>query len=453
MADGSQTVALPTEVKALFDDLQKALLTNREKVTELEKQAKKTGEDTVTKAELKKTDEAFEALKKSINEQVDALHKKANRQPVASVHTDAKSQALETKANEEFGRWVTPSGQQVDATKAAKARIDYAKAFNTYLRKGKDGLADLEAKALSVGSAPDGGFFVEPFRAQTIIDKLYETSALRAVASVMSITSKSIEFPIDRDEPTTGWVGEQSSRPETNTPQIGMLEIPVHELYAMPKATQNLLDDSGVNVEQWLDGKVADQMGREENTQFVLGNGVKQPKGFATYTTAATADASRTFGQLEHILSGTNGAFKTASATVNPADDLYDLIGKFKAGYRGNLRWAMNRVTLTAVRKFKDQDGNYNIYHPVLDPVKGVIDTLISYPVDEFADMATYTTTGALAIALADWKRGYQIVDRQGMRQLRDPYTSKGYVIFYTTKRVGGGVLDSDAIKFLKFAA
>lgn len=441
MADG----AIPAELKTQLDGFAKTLSDIRAKSEELEKQAKARGEDAVTKAELKKIEATHDKLRDEIN----ALHKKANRPVVAQV-TDAKSAALETKANLEFGRWITPQGHQVDAAKAGTARVEYAKAFGTYLRKGKDGLSDLEAKALSVGSAPDGGFFVEPFRSQQIIDKLYETSALRAIASVISITSKSVEYPIDRDEPTTGWVGEQSSRPETNTPQVGMLEIPVHELYAMPKATQNLLDDSGFNVESWLDMKVADEMSREENRQFVLGNGVKQPKGFTTYTTAATADASRTFGQLEHVVTGANGAFRTASATVSPADDLLDLIYKFKSGYRSRLRWGGTKLTLGAVRKFKDQNGNY-IYDARLG-ASGIIDTVLGYPWDELADMADYTTTGALGIVLADWQRFYQIVDRQGIRQLRDPYTSKGYVLFYTTKRVGGGVLDSDAGKFVKFS-
>lgn len=443
MADGSQVV-IPPEVKSLFSDLQAALATNREKTEALEKQVKKGGEDAVTKAEWKTTSDAFDKLKDDIN----GLYKKMNRPAIAQL--DAKALAIQTKANHEFGRWVTPAGQQIDLTKAAAGRVEYAIAFERMMRKGEKALTADETKALSVGSAPDGGFFVEPMRSSTIIDKLYETSDMRAVGSIMSITTKSLELPIDRDEASTGWVGEQSSRPETNTPQVGMLEIPVHELYAMPKATQNLLDDAGVNVEQWVDDKVADEMGRAENTAFVTGNGTNKPKGFTSYTTAATADASRTFGQLEHKVTGQNGAFDTASATVSPADDLLDLIYKFKKGYRANLKWAGNRLTLGAIRKFKDQNGNY-IYDARVG-ANGIIDTVLGYQWDEFADMADYTTTGALAIALADWKRGYLIVDRQGIRQLRDPLTSKGYVLFYTTKRVGGGVLDSDAIKFLKFS-
>ena len=218
----------------------------------------------------------------------------------------------------------------------------------------------------------------------------------------------------------------------------------------MPAATQNILDDAGINIDEWLQQKVADEMGREENRQFVLGNGVKQPKGFTTYAVAETADASRAFGTLECLDTGTNGAFDTASATVNPADDLLALIYKFKSGYRKNLRWGGTRVTLGQIRTFKDQQGNY-IYHPLIS-ADGVIDMVLGYQWDEFADMADYTTTGALGVVLADWKRGYCIVDRLGIRVLRDPFSSKPYVLFYTTKRVGGGVMDSDAIKFLRFS-
>ncbi len=435
------------EFKAVQKTLEELKSTFRSKVDELTAQAKKAGEDAVTKAEVEKLNTALDDLKRKTNDDLNALHRKANR-PVISV--DATTVATESKANREFGRWLFKSGEQIDLTKAAAARIEYSKAFARYLRIGEKGLSQDEQKALSVGSAPDGGFFVEPMRAQQVIDKLYETSELRAVASVMSISTKSVEFPVDRDEVSSGWVGEQSSRTETNTSQIGELEIPVHELYALPKATQNLLDDAGIDVESWLAQKVADQFARDENTAFVTGNGVKQPKGFASYSTAATADASRTFGTLEHVVTGSNGAFRTASATVSPADDLIDLTYKFKRGYRGNLRWGGNRLTLGAVRKFKDQNGNY-IYDARLS-ASGIVDFVLGFPWDEFADMANYTTTGALGIVLADWKRGYMIVDRQGIRQLRDPFTSKPYVLFYTTKRVGGAVMDSDAIKFVKFS-
>jgi HK97 family phage major capsid protein len=444
MPDG----AIPTELKTQLAGFEKTLSDIRAKQEEVDKEVKKRGAaDPLTKAALEKIEKAHEKLRDEIN----ALHKKANRPVVAQVG-DAKSIELEKKANREFGRWVTPAGQDVDELKAAAQRALYVKSLNRYLRLGKDALTADELKTLAVGSAPDGGYFVEPFRAQTVIDKLYETSDLRAAgAGQMTITSSSYKEPIDRDEPTTGWVGEQSSRPETNTPQVGMLELPVHEQYAVVKATQNLLDDAGVDVESWLDGKVVDEMGRQENTAFVTGNGTNKPKGFTTYTVNQTDDATRAFGALQSVKTGSNGAFKTASATVSPADDLLDLIYKFKPGYRRNLRWGGNRLTLGAARKFKDQNGNY-IYDARLG-ASGIIEMVLGYQWDEFPDMASYTTTGALGIALADWKRGYLIIDRAGIRQLRDPYTQKGYQLFYTTKRVGGGVRDSDALKFIQFAA
>lgn len=440
------------EIEKSLGEIQK---TFRDKVDSLEKQAKKLGEDAVTKDEVKRLNDAFDALKdkttaelKKKQDDIDSLHRKAARSISPTVTLDAKAAGFETKANLEFARWIGSDG---DATKAAQLRPLYAKSFRKMLRLTEKALSADEVKALSVGSSPDGGYFVDPFRAQTIIDKIYETSNMRSLCSVVSIASNSYEEPIDRDEPTTGWVGEQSTRSETNTPQVGKLLIPVHEQYALVKSTQNLLDDAGIDVEAWLDQKVIDEMVRQENTAFVTGDGVSKPRGFTSYTTAATADSSRTFGQLEHIKTGSNGAFRTASATVSPADDMVDLIYKFKAGYRGNLRWGGQRLTLGAVRKFKDQQGNY-IYDARLG-ANGIVDFVLGYPWDEIPDMAAYTTTGALGIVLADWKRSYLVVDRAGIRQLRDPFTSKGYVLFYTYKRVGGGVRDSDAIKFINFAA
>lgn len=440
MADG----AIPQELKTQLDGFGKTLNDIREEQKRIDAEVKKKGDaDPLLKASLERLEKSHDKIRDDINQ----LHRKSAR-PVVSQVTDAKTAALETKANLEFARW---QGNDGDAAKGAQARPIYAKTFGKMLRLTEKALSPEEVKALSVGSSPDGGYFVDPFRAQTMIDKLYETSNMRALCSSITISSSSYEEPIDRDEASTGWVGEQSTRSETNTPQVGKLVIPVHEHYALVKSTQNLLDDAGIDVEAWLDQKVIDEMTRQENTTFVTGNGTNKPRGFTSYTTAATADASRAFGQLEHVSTGANGAFKTASATVSPADDLIDLIYKFKPGYRSNLRWGGTRLTLGAIRKFKDQQGNY-IYDARLG-ASGIIDFVLGYPWDEIPDMAAYTTPSALGVVLADWRRGYLIIDRSGIRQLRDPFTSKGYVLFYTFKRVGGGVRDSDAIKFVKFAA
>lgn len=441
--------ALPAEVKQQFDALQGTLKGLRDKQTEIETQLKKRGsEDVVTKDELKKVGDAFDKLKDKLNDEINALHRKANRQPVTTI--DKQSLEIQTKANLEFANLI---GKQGDDVAGAAARTEYKRCFDKMVRRGEKALSPDEQKTLSAGSAPDGGFFIEPERSSQIIDRLRETSPMRAIASVMTINGNSIKFPVDRDDAGYEWVSETGTRNVTNTPQVGELEIPVHEVSAMPKATQNLLDDAGIDVESWLNQKVADRFARAENTAFVTGTGVAKPAGFLSQTQGAfvtTADSTRAFGALQYKGTGSSGAFRTASATVSPADDLLDLIHYFNAGYRANLRWTMNKTTLGQIRKFKDQQGNY-IYNPQLTAT-AVIDVVLGYPVTEFADMSDYLTANAYAVAIGDFKRGYLIVDRQGIRQLRDVYTSKPHVLFYTTKRVGGAIIDSDAIKLLKMA-
>ncbi len=436
------TGAVPAEIKALFDDLSRELKSMRDKSDELDREVKKKGSGDVISRET--VDRMTKGLQKA-QDDINALYKKASRPQIAEAKSEAGK--LEQKASLEVARWIGADG---DEAKGSQYRIAYKAAFDKLVRRGKDALTADEFKTLSVGSAPDGGFYVEPARADTIITRLRETSAMRGLANVVSISgTNSIKYPVDRDDVGYEWVGEQSTRNATNTPQIGELEIPVHEVSAMPKATQNMLDDVGFDVEGYINQKIVDRFGRAENTAFVSGNGISRPRGFLTGTPVATADASRAFGVLQYIATGASGAFATASATVSPADKLLDLIYAFNAGYRGSLVWAMNKTTLGAIRKFKDQQGNY-IYDPRLG-ASGIIDMVLGYRVEEFADLADFTTSNAFAIALGDWKRGYTIVDRQGMRQLRDPFTDKPRVLFYTTKRVGGAVTDSDAIKLLKF--
>lgn len=432
------------------------------KVEELEKQSKKRGEDAVTKDEWSKVNAALDKLKddykadiKKRDDEINALHKKANRPVVADTIEQKKAKDLDRKHNREVAEWFTGKGvaAPADEAKAAAFRKDYGAAFGKMLRRTEKALDPEEMKALSVGVATDGGFWVDPARASTTLTKVYETSDLRgAGARVESITSNLWEEPIDRDEASSGWVGEQSTRSETNTPGLGMFSVPVHEMYALLKSTQNLLDDAGRDVEGWLDVKAGEEFARQENGSFVTGNGVSKPRGFTSYTTAATADSSRAFGTIEHVATGSNGAFKAlnTSTHVNPADDLFDLIYKFKKDYRRNLRWGGNRLTLGGIRKFKDANENY-IYDARLT-ANGIVDFVFGYPFDEFADMAGVGTTGALALVLADWARAYIIIDRQGIRQLRDNITTLGQVKFYSFKRVGGAVRDSDAIKFIKLS-
>jgi HK97 family phage major capsid protein len=318
----------------------------------------------------------------------------------------------------------------------------YNKGLRAYLRRGPAALHQVQA-ALSVGSDPDGGYSVTPDMSGRIVVRVRETSPMRQVASVTTIGTDALEGFNDLDEAAAGWVGETGARPETGTPQLGKWTIPVHEIYAMPAATQKLLDDSIFSIEAWLADKVADKFSRTENTAFVLGDGVLKPRGLFSYPTAITADATRAWGTFQHINTAQAGGF----ATAGPGDVLVNTIFAMKAAYRGSANWMMPRSTLGDVRKIKDGQGNY-MWQPDFTQRQG--GSLLGYPIVEAEDVPAASAQG-LGIAFGDFREAYTIVDRVGIRVLRDPYTAKGYVRFYTTKRVGGGALNFEAVKFVRF--
>jgi HK97 family phage major capsid protein len=214
------------------------------------------------------------------------------------------------------------------------------------------------------------------------------------------------------------------------------------ELYAMPAATANFLDDAAVDVGQWIADEVNAAFAEQETAAFVDGDGTNKPKGFLQSDTVA--NGSWAWGSLGYIASGAAGGF----ASSNPSDALVDLIYALKAGYRQNAAFVMNRKTQAAIRKFKDTGGAYLWQPPAL---AGGRASLMTFPLVEAEDMPD-VATNSLSIAFGDFRRGYLVVDRAGVRVLRDPYSAKPYVLFYTTKRVGGGVQDFDAIKLMKFA-
>lgn len=318
----------------------------------------------------------------------------------------------------------------------SNAVMEYKEAFNQYIRKGtEDDLAYFEKKALSVGSDPDGGYLVTPQISNKIIETVFETSPMRQLASIETISSDVLEIIEDNDEAAAGWTASETAVvTETATPTIGKKTITVHELVAQPKATQKLIDDSSIDIESWLASKLTDVFVRKENTAFVSGTGTGQPKGILTYA-AGTA-----WGQVEQINSGTD-------ATVT-ADSIIDLFYALKEDYVGQATFLMNRATAQQVRLLKDSNGQY-LWNPGLGA--GMPDTLLGLPVKQAADMPS-PASASLSIALADFKRAYQIVDRTGVRILRDPYTEKPFVKFYSTKRVGGDVTNFEAIKLLNLA-
>jgi HK97 family phage major capsid protein len=332
-----------------------------------------------------------------------------------------------------------------DETKVATDRASRERkaAFDRYVRKGDaSGIDSLELKALSAGSNPDGGYVVPLEIEQTIDRVLAKVSPIRGIATVRQIGSNVYRKPITTTEAASGWVAETDARPQTNTPQLSAIDFPAMELYAMPAATQTLLDDAQVDIEQWLAGEVQIVFAEQEGAAFVNGNGTTQPKGFLSYT--KVAEGSWAWGDIGYVATGVDGAFPAS----NPADALIALAYTPKPGYRANGTWVMNRKTESVIRKFKDSTGNY-IWQPSV--AAGAPQTLLGFPVVEAEDMPDIGSN-SFSIAFGDFARGYLVVDRTGIRTLRDPYTAKPYVLFYTTKRVGGGVQNFEAIKLLKFA-
>lgn len=327
----------------------------------------------------------------------------------------------------------------------ADGYVAYKAAFQKFMKKDERLLTPDEIKTLSVGSDPDGGYLVTPDTGGRIVMKVYETSEMRQIASVQAISSDKLEGIEDTGEAGAGYAGEASQGSDTTTPQIGKWSIPVWIIDTEPKATQSILDDASVDIEAWLSGKVGDKLGRFENAEFVTG--ATKIRGITSYTTAADSGSGVTWGTIGHVVTGTSGGFGATVATQ--ADKLIDVMGTLKNAYLPNARWAMARSLITAIRKFKiGATTDAYVWQPGL--AQGAPETILGYPVSRMEDMPAMAAN-SLSIAFGDFRQAYQIVDRVGIRVLRDPYTSKPFVKFYTTKRTGGGVVNFEAIKFLKF--
>jgi HK97 family phage major capsid protein len=413
-----------------FEEFKKA---NDERLAQIEK---KGSADVVTEAKLQKIEADLEKAQKIADEAVLASKRQSR------IVTDERGEVvdLDRKAQE----WASMNARRrgaVAGTFGAADMDDYKTAFDTFLRKGEELMGPDERKALSVGTDPDGGYVVNPDLSGRIVMKVFETSPMRAFASIQVISSDALEGLFDLNEASSGWVGETDSRAETNTPQLGKWRIPAHELYAKPKATQKLLDDASINMEAWLASKVAEKFARDEANAFVVGNGVNKPRGFLTYSSGTTLP-----GTIERFDTGVNGAF---AAAPNGGDVLINALYGLKQQYRANATWFMNRATLKLTRKLKDSDGAY-LWSPGI--AAGQPASLLGYPVASFEDMPD-PATDSLSIAVGDMREAYQIVDRLGIRTLRDPYSAKPYVEFYTTKRVGGDVVNFEAIKLIEFTS
>ncbi len=323
---------------------------------------------------------------------------------------------------------------------------EYKSAFLRYVSKGAEAdVSSLQTKEMSVIADQQGGYMVPTEMADRIVTRQFDSTPMRQLATVMSISSEAVEMLRDTNEAAAQWVSELDTRSDTDQGTIGRIRIPVHELYAQPKATQKLLDDANINVEEWLVSRVANKFSTRENTAFVSGDGVGQPRGFLSYATSATDDASRAWGVLEHVATGASGAF----ASSNAADVLITLMNKLRAGYLPKASWLMPRSVIDAVRKFKESGTGAYIWQPSFQA--GNPATLLGYPLVPAEDMPTMASS-SLSVAFGNFAEGYTIVDRIGLRVLRDPYTAAPFVKFRCSKRVGGDVVNFDAIKLLKFA-
>lgn len=412
----------------------------REQNDKMQKQIEKTGKaDSLTAERVdavnKKLDELTSAKEKieKMEERQAQLEKIAARTPQSGADADDM-----VKKAAEFGLHVASANDRRHPEEVTEEEYKaYKSAFERFMRKNDD--APEIAKALSVGSDPDGGYVVDPDTSGRIVTKVYESSPMRQYASVQTIGTDALEGLLDLDEAGAGWVGETQPRNETDTPQFRKWRIPVHEMYAQPSATQKVLDDSNIDVNQWLSDKVSARFSRKENEAFVKGDGQGKPRGFLTYP-----DGTDLNGTIEQIATGVSGGFAGGGAG---ADVVFQVIGALKDEYRAGSRFFMPRSAVTVIRTLKDSEGRY-IWVPGLSA--NTPDVLAGYPIARLEDMPEIAANSR-SIAFGNMAETYQIVDRVGVRVLRDPYTNKPFVKFYTTKRVGGDVLNFESLKLVRF--
>lgn len=374
----------------------------------------------------------FEEFKRTNDERLAEIEKRGSADVVTEDKLDRLNQALDGTKAALDRMALERSRPQLEGGRPV-VEDEYKDAFAAYVKRG-------EEKALSIGTPGDGGYLVPSETETEILTRLTAISPIRAIASVRQVSSTVYKRPVTLSGPAVGWVAETAARPQTNSQTIDLIDFPTAELYAMPAATQAFLDDAAVDVGQWIADEVNAAFAEQETTAFVSGNGTNKPKGFLSEP--QVAESSWAWDSIGFIKTGVAGAW--------PADDesdvLIDLVYALKAGYRQNATWVMNRRTQAAVRKIKDNDDNY-IWQPSAAP--GGRASLMGFPLVEAEDMPDIATD-ATPIAFGDFRRGYLVVDRQGVNVLRDPYSAKPYVLFYTTKRVGGGIQNFEAIKALK---
>ncbi len=393
----------------------------------------------------------FEQFKAANDERLKEIEKKGSADPLLVGQVEKMNAAITD---------LTKERDRLDKIEAAlnrgefngggagdenKAKTEHKAGFNAYFRKGRDaGLRDLEVSAKLTTQIDEDGGFIVPEEVDTQIERVLGTmSAMRRLARVQPVGTATFKKLVNVGGATSGWVGEEQPRTETGTPKLVGLDYPVKELYSEPATTQSMLEDGLFDIAAWLAEEVSIEFSEQEGAAFILGDGVAKPRGILGYT--AVANSSYSWGKIGFIASGGAGAF----AATDPGDRLIDLQHALKAGYRTNAAWLMNDLTLAAVRKLKDLEGNY-LWRPGLS--ENAPDLLLGKRVETDDNMPDIAAN-SFSIAFGDYRRAYVITDRRGSRVLRDDLTDKPNVKFYTTKRVGGGIQNFAALKLMKFAA
>ena len=388
---------------------------------------------------------AFDAFRETNDDRLGQIEGRLS----ADVLTEEKLSRIDRSLDDTKARLDTlalkarrPSLGETEPARLDAATREHKQAFDAYMRTGDTAsLKLIEAKALSAGSGPDGGYLVPVPAERELLRRMAVISPIRSIATVREISGSQLKKAFSITGPASGWANETAARTQTNSPILADLTFPAMELYAMPSATQTLLDDGAIDIEQWIADEVETVFAEREGQAFIAGDGVDKPKGILGYTNVA--NSSWTWGNVGYLATGVSGAF----AAATPSDILIDLAYAVKGGYRQNGAFVMNRGTQAQIRRFKDAQGNYLWQPPI---ALGAPASLMNFPLIEAEDMPAIGAN-SFSVAFGDFRRGYLVVDRMGVRILRDPYSAKPYVLFYTTKRVGGGIQDFEAIKLLKF--
>lgn len=395
--------------------------------------------------DLKRTVEAFKAEHTA---ELDGIKKKyadvVQTEKVDRINTEISAlQASLDQINAILAAQKLGGGNQDESDPAVR---EHKAAFNKWFRtgEGEQAQADLAVKAmLTTQSKPDGGYLT-PTTMESTIDRVLGTvSALRGLANVMPIGGPKYTKLMNMGGAGARWAGEEEASTETATPKLRELEFTVMKLEAEPYATQETLDDGIIDIEQWLADEVAVSFAEAEGAAFISGSGVKKPRGLLSYDTVANANYE--WGKIGYVASGASADFATSA----PADALVGLYYALKSGYRANASWLSSDPVMEKIRKMKDGQGNYLWAGPASP---GELPTILGKPVSTDDNMPA-VGANAFPVAFGDFKRAYLVIDRKGITVLRNPYKVHGKVAFFTTKRVGGGVANFEAVKLLKIAS